>query len=293
MPPRIAIPMPHSIDIEYSERAIPQYERAVEQAGGEPVRIPLGQTRDEVMKAEVLKIMEHCDGVLLPGSNADVDPAKFGATRSPRTAAADPQRDAVDELLLHEAYSGRKPILGICYGLQSLNVYRAGSLIQHIPDFLPEDLRARVNHEAGKEVAVAHDAEIESTSRLAQIVCGGSRPRLSGRAQFARGEGHGFSRVDNESGRNGALAPEGNKLVVPVNSSHHQSAGRIGNGLRIAARCPDDGIIEALEGIAPDHFVLAVQWHPERSVDQDEPSRAIFRALIEAAKIKGGEKQGK
>ena len=57
----------------------------------------------------------------------------------------------------------------------------------------------------------------------------------------------------------------------------------IGSGLRIAARCPDDGIIEALEGTAPDHFVLAVQWHPERSVDLDEFSRAIFRALIQTA----------
>src|SRR6202040_1269858 len=64
MPPRIAIPMPHSIDHEYSERAIPQYERAVEQAGGEPVRIQLDQG-----SVDVLKIMEHCDGVLLPGSN--------------------------------------------------------------------------------------------------------------------------------------------------------------------------------------------------------------------------------
>jgi putative glutamine amidotransferase len=75
-------------------------------------------------------------------------------------------------------------------------------------------------------------------------------------------------------------------MVVPVNSSHHQSAERIGDGLRISARCTDDGIIEALEGTGPDHFVLAVQWHPERSVDQDEPSRAIFRALIEAAETR-------
>ena len=71
--------------------------------------------------------------------------------------------------------------------------------------------------------------------------------------------------------------------MVPVNSSHHQSAGTIGDGLRISARCPDDGIIEALEGTASDHFVLAVQWHPERSVDEDEPSRAIFCALVNAA----------
>src|SRR5580704_2271704 len=124
MPPRIAIPMPHSGDREYAERAIPQYERAVEQAGGEAVRIALDQT-----PAEVMQIIEHCDGVLLPGSNADVDPAKFGAPRSPRSAAADPGRDVVDELLLHDAYNLRKPILGICYGLQTLNVYRAGSLI--------------------------------------------------------------------------------------------------------------------------------------------------------------------
>src|SRR6267154_6721903 len=240
--PRIAIPMPHSLDREYAERAIPQYERAVEQAGGEPVRVPLDQT-----PAEIRKIIEHCDGVLLTGSKADVDPARFGAPRSPRTAVVDPQRDAVDDLLLQDAYNLRKPVLGICYGLQSLNVFRAGSLIQHIPDFLPEDLRARVDHEAGKKVAVAHTVEIEKGSKLGEIL---------GREE---------------------------KLVVPVNSSHHQSADTIGEGLRISARCPDDGIIEALEGTDRGHFVLAVQWHPERSVEQDEASRAIFRALIAAA----------
>jgi putative glutamine amidotransferase len=72
------------------------------------------------------------------------------------------------------------------------------------------------------------------------------------------------------------------KLTLPVNSSHHQSADVIGEGLRIVARCPDDGIIEALEGTASDHFVLAVQWHPERSADQDEYSRSIFQALLHA-----------
>lgn len=235
--------MPHSGDRKYAERAIPQYERAVQQAGGEPVRIPLDQT-----PAEVMELIESCNGVLLPGSNADVDPARFGAARSPRTAAADPRRDAVDDLLLQDAYHRRKPVLGICYGLQSLNVYRSGSLIQHIPDFLPEELRTRVNHEAGKAVAVAHEVEVAPDSKLAGIL----------------------SRRD--------------KLIVPVNSSHHQSADTIGEGLRIAARCPDDGIIEALEGTAPNHFVFAVQWHPERSVDDDEPSCAIFRALIKAAK---------
>jgi gamma-glutamyl-gamma-aminobutyrate hydrolase PuuD len=98
-------------------------------------------------------------------------------------------------------------------------------------------------------------------------------------------EEHGFSRADNGRGKRGALAPGGDSLILPVNSSHHQSADAIGDGLRIVARCPDDGIIEALEGTSPDHFVLAVQWHPERSVDEDAASRAIFRALIEAARV--------
>ena len=73
-------------------------------------------------------------------------------------------------------------------------------------------------------------------------------------------------------------------IVLPVNSSHHQSADAIGEGLRIVARCTADDIIEALEGTAPDHFVLAVQWHPERSAEEDAASRAIFGALMQAAK---------
>jgi putative glutamine amidotransferase len=71
-----------------------------------------------------------------------------------------------------------------------------------------------------------------------------------------------------------------------VNSSHHQSADAIGSGLRISARCTADGIIEAVEGTDPDHFVIAVQWHPERWIEVDEASRAIFRALIEAAQTR-------
>jgi putative glutamine amidotransferase len=216
-------------------------------------------------------MIERCDGVLLPGSKADVDPARFRASRSPHTAAADPRRDAVDDLLLQNAYSSRKPILGICYGLQSLNVFRSGSLIQHIPDFLPEDLRSRVDHEAGKDIAVAHSVDIQKDSKLAAIVNGNNR------------EGHDFSRAGIELAKERALAPEEGNLLIAVNSSHHQSAENAGDGLRISARCTEDGIIEALEGTAADHFVLAVQWHPERSVDLDEPSRAIFRALIEAA----------
>ena len=244
--------MPHSTDREYGERAIPQYERAVALAGGQALRIPL-----DVSPTDIRKMAQSCDAVLLPGSNADVDPTKFRQKRSPRTATADALREETDFLLLQDAYGQRKPVLCICYGLQSLNVFRGGSLVQHIPDFLPEQTRARVNHEAGKKVAAAHSVEIAGDSLLQKIVVENSQP---------------------------------GGLTLPVNSSHHQSADFIGAGLRIVARCPDDGIVEALEGTSSDHFVLAVQWHPERSVDDDEHSRAIFRALIEAAKIEAATK---
>lgn len=232
MRPRIAIPIPHSSDREYAERALPQYERAVEMAGGEPVRIPVDRP-----PAEVMKQIERCDAVLLPGSKADVDPEKYGAARDPETAPADAGRDTVDELLLQDAYNMRKPILGICYGLQILNVYRTGTLLQHI--------ESPVDHAVGRKQAVAHSVTVQTGSRLGEIV---------------------------------------ESAEIPVNSSHHQSADLIGDGLRVVALSPHDGIVEAVEGTSPDHFVLAVQWHPERSVDEDEPSRAIFRALVKAAK---------
>ena len=241
MRPRIAIPVPHSGDPEYAARALPQYEHAIEAAGGEPLAIPLDRSPEEIMK-----LIERCDAVLLPGSKADVDPAKYDAPRAPQTAEADRGRDTVDELLLQDAYNMHKPVLGICYGLQALNVYRTGTLLQHII--------SPVNHQAGRKVDVAHQAAIDPDSKLAGIL------RTS-------------------------PAPE-RAMMIPVNSSHHQSAEVVGDGLRIAARCPDDGIVEAVEGTSPEHFVLAVQWHPERSVDFDEHSRAIFRALIEAAQAR-------
>ncbi|MBV8050188.1 MAG: gamma-glutamyl-gamma-aminobutyrate hydrolase family protein [Acidobacteriaceae bacterium] len=236
MHPRIAIPVPHS-DQEYANRSLPQYERAVEMAEGQPVRIPL-----DVTDAEARKLMESCHAVLLPGSKADVDPAKYAAPRHPKTAADDQRRYAVDALLLDHAFEMQKPILGICYGLQSLNVYCKGTLIQ--------DIESAINHAAGRNVAVAHDVSIENDSKLARIL--------------------GVS----------------NGVRIPVNSSHHQSTEEIGKDLRIAAQCPEDGIIEAIEGTSHDHFLVAVQWHPERSVDQDEPSRAIFAALVAAAREK-------
>jgi len=231
--PLIAIPEPCSYDKAYSQRAFPAYLKAVEAAGGEPLTISLDSTPEQVARQ-----VSRCAAVLLPGSKADVDPQKYGAQKHPAAAPADPLRDAVDELLLQDAYSQRKPILGICYGLQALNVWRSGTLEQHI--------ESPVQH-TGNSAEVAHHALVTSGSLL------------------------------------GSLTHE-NSNSIPVNSSHHQAAEKLGDGLRVAAQCPQDQVIEAIEGVDPEHPVLAVQWHPERSSETDTTSRKLFEWLVRSAR---------
>ncbi len=231
MRPRIAIPVPHS-EQAYAQRSIPPYLKAIESAGGDPVVIKL-----ELPNPEIARLATMSDAILLPGSRADIDPEKYGASAHPQTAPADPARDNADELLLQDAYNMRKPVFGICYGVQSLNVWRTGTLVQHI--------ETGINHEPGRNVVQAHKVDVESDSKLSEII-----------------------------GKTGEIW---------VNSSHHQSADVIGDGLRVVARSAD-GIIEAVEGTAPDHYVIGVQWHPERTVELDEPSHRLFEAFISAAR---------
>jgi len=234
--PRIAIPEPCSYDAEYSGRALPAYLRAIEAAGGEPVVVPLQSSPEEIAR-----LITSCAAILLPGSKADVDPQKFSAEAHIKTAPADPPRDAADELLLQDAYNLRKPVFGICYGLQSLNVWRSGSLVQHI--------ESKVNHSPGAKVEVAHNVRIATDSLLAKEILNAS-----------------------------------NAAAVPVNSSHHQSADVIGDGLRAVAHCAEDGVIEAIEGTMPGHYVLAVQWHPEKTFETDQVSNKLFRAFVDSAR---------
>jgi putative glutamine amidotransferase len=240
MKPRVAIPVPHSLDPEYAARALPQYLAGIEAGGGTPVIIALDLSPDEIAK----KLAE-CDAVLLPGSRADIDPSKYGEARHPKTAETDPRRDMADELLLQDAYNVRKPILGICYGMQMLNVYQTGTLVQDIP----EQVKSPINHSAGRTVPKAHSVQVETKSRLAGIL--------------------------------GPYLDKDGELVV--NSSHHQAAAEVGTALRVVARCPDDQVIEAVEGVDPEHFVVGVQWHPERTLEEPA-SLEIFRRFIRAAK---------
>jgi putative glutamine amidotransferase len=244
--PRIAIPVVSSNNHEYAEKATPQYCLAVEQAGGIPVQIRLDLDNHEIMR-----VARSCEGVLLPGSRADVNPEKYGEPRDPKTHDADPARDNVDELLLQDAYNMHKPILGICFGTQILNVWRTGTLVQHLDTGL--------RHSGMREnPAPPHMAQVESLSKLAGII---------------------------ESATGKEPASPQNKLEIEVNTSHHQALGEVGDGLRVVARATDN-TIEAVEGTAADHFVLGVQWHPERPIgpEADLISRAIFQAFIDASR---------
>ncbi len=242
MPIRIAIPEPTSADTEYNQRALPQYLSSLQSAGATPIVIPLHERQDRVAR-----VLAGVQGILLPGSGYDVDPQIFGEERIPECAPADPGRTAVDELLLQDAFNLHKPVLGICYGAQSLNVWRSGSLVQD----LDAVLHTSVNHRPGRTVIDAHPVRISSDSHLAKLAAPGSE----------------------------SFAPD----LQSVNSSHHQSVARVGDNLRVTAVSPLDGVIEAIELDSPDHFVLAVQWHPERTYTQSAFSRAIFAALVRAA----------
>ena len=81
-----------------------------------------------------------------------------------------------------------------------------------------------------------------------------------------------------------SLLPEGEDAVSEqVNSSHHQAVKIVGDKLQVVANCLGDDVIEAVELDSPDHFVLGVQWHPERTYASSAFSRAIFGGFVRAA----------
>jgi putative glutamine amidotransferase len=198
------------------------------------VLVPLHERQDRVAR-----LLSGVQGILLPGSGYDVDPQRYGESPIPECGKADPGRSAVDELLLQDAFNLRKPILAICYGAQTLNVWCNGSLIQ--------DLKTAVNHSPGRTVFDAHRVCVSPGSRLA------------------------------------GLLSKSAGLEVQVNSSLHQAVGVSGDNLTISAVCAEDGVIEAVELDSSGHFVVGVQWHPERTYTHSAFSRAIFSAFAQAA----------
>jgi len=140
------------------------YSEAVEAAGGLPVHIPLIPSPDFVSG-----VMASLDGLLLPGSDSDVDPLRYGREPHPQLGPVHPEKDATDLLALAEAEASAMPVFAICFGLQSLNVSRGGTLIQDIVSQTPNPIK----HEQG----VPRDR----TSHRVRVLDGSMIHQLAGR----------------------------------------------------------------------------------------------------------------
>ncbi len=177
-----------------------------------------------------------CDGLVLTGG-VDVAPELYGDWPD-ETVRVDSERDGAEFRMIEIALKNAMPILGICRGLQVLNVYFGGTLIIDLEKFCSR----------------YHRAISDDQDRFHMI-------RLTGDSNLRRS-------INQDTGE--------------VNSSHHQAADRIGNGLKVTARS-DDGTVEAIESSGGTNIV-AVQWHPER-MKHDNPFSAgvlnLFNAYID------------
>jgi gamma-glutamyl-gamma-aminobutyrate hydrolase PuuD len=212
------------------------YIEAVASAGGVPVMLP------PVPGVEAA--LDRLDGLIIVGG-PDVEPGRYGQQLGPRTTVVRPERDAAELALQHAVLEADLPLLGICRGMQLLNVAFGGTLIQHLPDVVGHDEHSPTPGAMGE-----HKVSVAPASKLAALLGGHPVP--------------------------------GGALCVPTH--HHQGIDKLGDGL-VASAWADDGMIEAIEfdgaaGEVGGHkFVIGVQWHPEAGTD---PS--LFRALVAAAR---------
>jgi putative glutamine amidotransferase len=210
------------------------YIDQVTEAGGVPVLLP--------PVPGVASALSRLDGLILTGGG-DVDPAGYGAEPDPRTSRVQPERDQAELELLAAALADGMPVLGICRGMQLLNVARGGTLHQHLPE--------EGGHRPAPGTFGSHPVRLDPGSRLASIL----RP---GGGQHAGGA----------------------DLTLDVPTAHHQGIARLGDGL-VPVAWAQDGLIEAVElapGLTRRSFALGVQWHPEASQD-----RRLVSALVTAA----------
>jgi putative glutamine amidotransferase len=246
--PRIGVPWRTSAEEAANQRTkIDKYLRAVERAGAEAVLLSLAWDA-----ATLRRESENLDAIVLSGSPADVDPAHYGAARHPATDAADASRERTDFALLEHALATGKPVLAICYGIQSLNVFLGGSLIQDIPT----EVGTQICHSPAED----------------ELPNGDDAPDAIHWSNLA-------------SGRVYALAAA---AQARINSWHHQSVLELGRNLRVTARAPD-GVVEAVEWIDSSNWVVGVQWHPER-MPEDALAQKLFQELVVAARVAQAEK---
>ena len=237
------------------------YCESVRQAGGGAVPVSL-----QLDDAPLASLLNSLDAFVTTGSPSDVDPARYGAAREERCAPPDPARERTDWAIYEHALADGKPVLAICYGAQSLNVFFGGTLIQDIPSEFPGALRHTVKPtgEVGATPAAdpLHEIIIEPNTHLAELAA------------------------------SSAIASSSRPLTAQVNTSHHQAILALGRGLQVSAKAPD-GVVEAVEYVGAGELssagdrdpglplIVGVQWHPERMIG-DALSIALFRALVRA-----------
>ncbi len=153
---RVLVPFRH-------EKRLKAYEDAIRAAGVEPVPAFVGGA----------VALDGASGVALLGGT-DVNPSRYGETARPETDEPDDQRDEVELRIIAEAMERDVPIFAICRGLQILNVYHGGTLIQHLSPPEPHDV------ETEDKAAPVHEVAIESDTRLSQIA-GTNRWRVNSR----------------------------------------------------------------------------------------------------------------
>ena len=158
--PWIGIPTRYHEKSEYLGQ-IRHYLDAVLWAGGLPLLIPALGDREIIRE-----YVEQVQGVLLPGSPTDIDPAHYGATPHAKLGRPYPERDATDFAILDLAEQKDLPTLGICFGVQSLNVHRGGSLVQDIPSIIS----GHQTHDADNGTPPArHVVRIAKDSQIAHL----------------------------------------------------------------------------------------------------------------------------
>ena len=218
----------------------PGYPDSIIQSGGIPLLLPL-LTDSEDLK----RLIAMCSGILFTGG-PDVAPELYGEESLGEVVIVCEKRDETERIILKEAMRQKKPILGICRGIQLINVALGGSLYQDIPLQYPTDV---VHGQEPPFDAPSHKVNVTEGSPLWACFAGGSQ---------------------------GDFLQNG----LPVNSCHHQAVKRLADGLEVMA-VSEDGLIEAY--YLPDYpFLWAVQWHPEMSFHADENSRKIFCAFMDA-----------
>ena len=214
-----------------------RYYHAVASAGAAPVLIPLLDDLDTLRA-----IYERTDGILIPGG-VDMDPATFGEKPHERLGRIDPARDRVELQLVKWAVEDRKAVLGLCRGLQVINVALGGTLYQDLDAEFPNAIKHDYfpTHGYSRD-HLAHDVAVEAGSRM--------RHALTSSA-------------------------------VPVNSMHHQGIKTLASALVASAVAPD-GLVEAAES-PNDSYVVGVQWHPEVFELSDPSSGVLFADFVQAA----------